>query len=132
MAFSYVNNNTVEWVAREDNIIIKMAVIDGDNDLAKVWFENSEGQVIGRGQYLLRRDGINGEVAPYIGDNYILDYRKNYVMVAPGGAIIFMLNHQKQQAWFTSCDYIVRWPDWTIRSQRIANAVEQELEQHAD
>lgn len=99
--FSYTDGNTIEWLMN-DNLIIKMAAAQGDNDIARIWFE-SEGNIVGRGQYLLRRDGINGEVAPYTGDNwgYSVDYRKNYTMTGPGGTQVFTLSHQKQQRVFS-------------------------------
>ena len=111
------NGNTVEWLVPGDNIVIKMTAAQGDNDFARIWFEDSEGQLVGRGQYQLRRNGPDGEVAPYTGDNwgYIVDYRKNYTMAGPDGREVFTLSHQqKQQSWFSQVDYIVRRPDGTI------------------
>jgi hypothetical protein len=100
MSFSYTNGNTVEWLPRGDNIVIKMKVLEGDNDLARIWFENSEGQLIGRGQYQLCNT-LDGKVAPYMGGNYIVDYRKNYIMSGPDDAEVFTLSHQKKQSWFS-------------------------------
>ena len=110
MVFSYTDRNTVEWLVRDANIVIKMAVAQGDNDFAMIWFENTDGQVVGHGQYELRRGGLDGETAPYAGDayGYIVDYRKNYTMVRPDNQVLFVLNHHKQQGWFSSVEYIVR------------------------
>ena len=123
MAFSYTNGNTVEWLVPGDNIVIKMTAAQGDDDFARIWFEDAEGQLVGRGEYQLRRNGPDGEVAPYTGDNwgYIVDYRKNYTMAGPEGTEVFTLSQQKQQSWFSQVDYIVRRPDGTIHKQRIAD-----------
>ena len=92
MSFSYINNNIVEFYP-EENVIIKMAVLEGDDDLAKIWFVDSEDMQIGRGEYVLQ---INNQQAPYVGDNYIVQHRKNYTMNGPNG-FVFSLNYQKQQ-----------------------------------
>lgn len=127
MLFSYLNQNTAEWIVREPTItIIKMSVLPGDGNLAQLEFFNADGVNVGRGEYMLRHGyGLDGEVAPYVGDRYILDYRNSYSMVGPNGAIVFTLNHQKQQSFnCPGVDYIVRYPNGAIKTQRIADVVE--------
>ncbi|EFN52242.1 hypothetical protein CHLNCDRAFT_58926 [Chlorella variabilis] len=86
MLFSYLNQNTAEWIVREPTItIIKMSVLPGDGNLAQLEFFNADGVNVGRGEYMLRHGyGLDGEVAPYVGDRYILDYRNSYSMAALG------------------------------------------------
>ena len=131
MSFSYDNNNTVEFLVPNDDVVIKMAVLQ--RDLAKIWFEDLNGQAIGRGQYQLRFNDAGGEDAPYIANTYIVDHRNNYRMTGPSNATIFTLSHQKQQSYFApaAVDYVVRRPDGTIKRQRIGND-EQVLEEEAE
>lgn len=95
IAFGYTNGNTLEWRMADENIVIKMTVINEDDNLARLWFENRDGQVVGRGEYQLWCGGPDGEVAPYAVDNrgYIVDFRKNHTMMRSHNEV-FTLDHQ--------------------------------------
>ena len=127
MSFSYLNRNTAEWIIREPVVVtVKMSVVQGDGNLAQLEFFNADGANVARCEFMLRHGyGLNGEVAPYFGDRYVVDYRNSYSMVSPNGVVVFTLNHQKQQSFHCpGIDYIVRYPSGAIRSQRIADVVE--------
>lgn len=65
MAFSYTDGSTVEWKCR-DSTVIKMTAMEGDTDLARIWFEDGTGALIEQDRYQLRRGGVTGVVAPYM------------------------------------------------------------------
>ena len=106
MSFSYTNNNTVEFKTKE-NIIIKMAVLEGDNDLAKIWFLDENGAPTDRGDYVLLCTTDDNQGAPYVGGHYIIQHRKNYVMTGPSGDV-FRLSFQKQQSLFANVSFCVK------------------------
>jgi hypothetical protein len=57
-----------------------------------------------------------GQIAPYVGERYILDYRNSYSLVDPNGGIVLTLNHQKEQVFQChGIDYIIRYPDGTVK-----------------
>jgi hypothetical protein len=116
MSFNYLSQNTVEWIIREPEVtIVKMSLLKGDNNLAQLEFFNAGGINVGRGEYILRH-GIGGQIAPYIADRYIIDYRNNYSLVGPNGGIVLNLNHQKEQGFQChGIDYIIRHSDGTVK-----------------
>ncbi len=108
MSFSYRNLNTAEWKVQEPtSVTIKMSKLEGDENLAQLqFFEENNGS-------------IDGPVAPYVGERYIVDYRNHYTMVAPDGNRIFDLSHQKQQSFKCyGIDYIVRDANGVIKQPR--------------
>jgi hypothetical protein len=121
MSFSFSKLNTVEWIVQEPTVVtIKMSTLEGDENLAQLEFFDGDNANIGRGKYILRHGTIDGPVAPYVGERYVVDYRNHYTMVGPDGNSVFYLNHQKQQSFECyGVKYIVRDASGAIKQPHV-------------
>ena len=95
MTFDYSLKNTVEWIVEGPIKIIRLSSLPGDSNLAQLEFLDANGNNVDRREYMLRH-GMNGQIAPYFDNRYILDYRNNYSLSSRNG-VVFVLTHQKIQ-----------------------------------